>query len=148
MSKEIVSGVEVSHLAIRLSEHPRLIWGEGMVGIARGEKFAGRILVNNPFVTTEVYDGQPFTSYIAGGLSSFLGPAQPLSIPELQHPGTIGWLLKLLREERPEAFSLFESETQTWVVFDGPMGMLTLLSRDTLEGEALAAALLSVWGPA
>lgn len=148
MSKEIVSGVEVSHLAIRLSEHPRLIWGEGMMGIARNERFAGRILWRNPFVATAIHDGQPLTSYVAKGGDSFEGPAQPLSIPELQHPGTIGWLLKLLREERPEAFSLFESETQTWVVFDGPMGMLTLLSRDTLEGEALAAALLSVWGPA
>ena len=119
-----------------------------MMGVGRSEKFAGRVLWSNPFLTVDTLDGWPIASYVAKGGDSFLGPAQALSIPELGHSGTIGWLLNLLRKGRPEAFSIFEPESQTWAVFEGPVGMLTLLSRESTEGEALAAALLSIWGDA
>jgi hypothetical protein len=104
-----------------LVEHPMWAWHIGMVA-ERGAR---------------VYDiGKGFAGY---------------EVPDINHPATKGWLLHMLREAvEGHAFCDLEStEPDEWRVnadyleMDGPWDFPTAPT----EGEALAAALLAVWGP-
>ena len=70
-------------------------------------------------------------------------------IPGIAHPATKGWLLHMLREVSdfcPYAIRLidgFEDGAPVWCVYDDHDH---LLADARTEGEALAAALLAVWG--
>ena len=68
-------------------------------------------------------------------------------IPGIAHPATKGWLLHILREARGDGLFVGTQECDdgTWEVsrwMGGPIGT------GPTEGEALAAALLAVWGTA
>ena len=67
-------------------------------------------------------------------------------VPDINHPATKGWLLHMLREATGT-----QDACATWLGCEwrlhGWIGA-SALGRFATEGEALAAALLAVWGPA
>ena len=65
---------------------------------------------------------------------------------DINHPATKGWLLHMLREARGSGLFVGTQECDdgTWEV----RGWSGLLATGSTEGEALAAALLAVWGQA
>ena len=65
---------------------------------------------------------------------------------DINHPATKGWLLHMLREARGSGLFVGTQECDdgTWEVH----GWSGLLATGSTEGEALAAALLAVWGQA
>ena len=67
-------------------------------------------------------------------------------VPDINHPATKGWLLHMLREARGSGLFVGTQECDdgTWEV----RGWSGLLATGSTEGEALAAALLAVWGQA
>ena len=67
-------------------------------------------------------------------------------VPDINHPATKGWLLHMLREARGSGLFVGTQECDdgTWEV----RGWSGLLATGSTEGEALAAALLAVWGDA
>lgn len=104
-----------------LVEHPKWTWHIGMVA-ERGAR---------------VYDiGKGFAGY---------------EVPDINHPATKGWLLHMLREacETPriwvEAVRLTDVPGEWSYRACGFMGCGAMGWQAT-EGEALAAALLAVWG--
>ena len=61
---------------------------------------------------------------------------------DINHPATKGWLLHMLREDRKTCDLATQHDERGWrVPYTGPGFHAT-------EGEALAAALLAVWGQA
>ena len=63
-------------------------------------------------------------------------------LPDINHPATKGWLLHMLREDRKTCDLATQHDERGWrVPYTGPGFHAT-------EGEALAAALLAVWGQA
>ena len=103
-----------------LVEHPMWAWHIGMVA-ERGAR---------------VYDiGKGFAGYEA---------------PDINHPATKGWLLHMLREATEDASAWAVSDGEMWsaeadyLEMDGPWNFPAAAT----EGEALAAALLAVWGGA
>ena len=65
-------------------------------------------------------------------------------IPGIAHPATKGWLLHMLREATGTQDACATWLGSAWRVY-GWAGAAAL-GRFTTEGEALAAALLAVWG--
>ena len=67
-------------------------------------------------------------------------------VPDINHPTTKGWLLHMLREATGT-----QDACATWLGCEwrlyGWIGA-SALGRFATEGDALAAALLAVWGPA
>ena len=101
-----------------LVDHPMWAWHIGMVA-ERGAR---------------VYDiGKGFAGYEA---------------PDINHPATKGWLLHMLREatEDASAFCSWWDGPGTWMVYADGLG--SHRDHQATEGEALAAALLAVWGQA
>ena len=70
--------------------------------------------------------------------------------PDINHPATKGWLLHMLREATEDASAWAVSDGEMWsaeadyLEMDGPWNFPAAAT----EGEALAAALLAVWGGA
>ena len=65
--------------------------------------------------------------------------------PDINHPATKGWLLHMLRE----AVGLQVRSGHSWMSSDWSVSEdMRTLGRGATEGEALAAALLAVWGGA
>ena len=64
--------------------------------------------------------------------------------PSINHPATKGWLLHMLREHVPLMEVRQGRLVDAWMVTDGDRLTFTAAT----EGEALAAALLAVWGEA
>jgi len=133
-----------------LVEHPKWRWEPGMVVL--DNEGAGEVFV--------VYRVMPdFRRIPAMGYCSatneytFDMPTHREfgTLPDINHPATKGWLLHMLREAvEGHAFCDLEStEPDEWRVnadyleMDGPWDFPTAPT----EGEALAAALLAVWGP-
>ena len=69
-------------------------------------------------------------------------------LPSLRNPATKGWLLHMLREatEDASAFCSWWDGPGTWMVYADGLG--SHRDHQATEGEALAAALLAVWGDA
>ena len=71
-------------------------------------------------------------------------------LPDINHPATKGWLLHVLREATEDASAWAVSDGEMWsaeadyLEMDGPWNFPAAAT----EGEALAAALLAVWGQA
>lgn len=71
-------------------------------------------------------------------------------LPDINHPATKGWLLHMLREATEDASAWAVSDGEMWsaeadyLEMDGPWNFPAAAT----EGEALAAALLAVWGQA
>lgn len=64
---------------------------------------------------------------------------------DINHPATKGWLLHMMREATGKAIYVAQ-RVGHWAVYIA--GVDTLLAQEDTEGEALAAALLAVWGQA
>ena len=64
-------------------------------------------------------------------------------VPDINHPATKGWLLHMLREATGKAIYVAQ-RVGHWAVYIA--GVAALLAQEDTEGEALAAALLAVWG--
>lgn len=67
-------------------------------------------------------------------------------VPDINHPATKGWLLHMLREATGTQDACATWLGGEWRLY-GWIGA-SALGRFATEGEALAAALLAVWGPA
>lgn len=67
-------------------------------------------------------------------------------LPDTSHPATKGWLLHMLREATGTQDACATWLGGEWRLY-GWIGA-SALGRFATEGEALAAALLAVWGPA
>ncbi len=65
--------------------------------------------------------------------------------PDINHPATKGWLLHMLREATGTQDACATWLGGEWRLY-GWIGA-SALGRFATEGEALAAALLAVWGP-
>ena len=63
---------------------------------------------------------------------------------DINHPASKGWLLHMLRERVPLMEVRQGRMVNAWMVTDGDRLTFTAAT----EGEALAAALLAVWGQA
>lgn len=110
-----------------LVEHPKWTWHIGMVA-ERGAR---------------VYDiGKGFAGY---------------EVPDINHPATKGWLLHMLREATGIMDAGAMSDGETWNAGDEDPARATFVHEFddpprwvgyATEGEALAAALLAVWGDA
>ena len=117
-----------------LVEHPRWRWEPGMrasYGIA-----------------TEIVDygdGAPDVRCDSGAGGWDWSQHHTLDI---NHPATKGWLLHMLREatEDASAFCSWWDGPGTWMVYADGLG--SHRDHQATEGEALAAALLAVWGDA
>lgn len=74
-----------------------------------------------------------------------------VSIPDLLHPGTVGWIASMLRRASPRyvCLTVFEDgEFRAFVVRSALGEDGDLLSRHPIEGIALALALIRVWNDA
>ena len=67
-------------------------------------------------------------------------------VPDINHPATKGWLLHMLREATGTQDACATWLGGEWRLY-GWIGA-SALGRFATEGEALAAALLAVWGDA
>ena len=67
-------------------------------------------------------------------------------VPDINHPATKGWLLHMLRDATGTQDACATWLGGEWRLY-GWIGA-SALGRFATEGEALAAALLAVWGPA
>ena len=67
-------------------------------------------------------------------------------VPDINHPATKGWLLHMLREATGTQDACATWLGGEWRLY-GWIGTAAL-GRFSTEGEALAAALLAVWGQA
>ncbi len=65
------------------------------------------------------------------------------AVPNLDHPATKGWLLSMLRE----ATGIHDA-CATWLGGTWRVIGASAVGHGATEGEALAAALLAVWGDA
>ena len=102
-----------------LAEHPRWTWHIGMVA-ERGAR---------------VYDvGKGFAGY---------------EVPDINHPATKGWLLHMLREATGDRYAFASDAVRgggQWEAFAEGLAASRGQHWQATEGEALAAALLAVWG--
>jgi len=95
-----------------------------------------------------VRDGDPLMAWYTPDRISDVGDEWATGAPpDINHPATKGWLLHMLREAtRPGAHAVCgEHGWFTWPMHDWPQ---LDLEEEATEGEALAAALLAVWGDA
>lgn len=67
-------------------------------------------------------------------------------VPDINHPATKGWLLHMLRDATGTQDACATWLGGEWRLY-GWIGA-SALGRFATEGDALAAALLAVWGPA
>ena len=108
-----------------LVEHPRWRWERGCVDNF-GTAVSGTSRSGNAWFTRDEWDSNPECR------------------PDIENPATKGWLLHMLREATGTQLSTHydarEEIGDYWYVSGG-------YSAPT-EGEALAAALLAVWGQA
>lgn len=116
--KVVGSTVPMTALAQRLVAHPRWRWEPGMMGYLSGG-------VREPILA-------PLTG---------LHPSLALDI---EHPATKGWLLAMLRRATGTQDVCAAWVGSSWRLY-GWIGA-SALGRFANEGEALASALLAVWG--
>lgn len=127
-------------LAEMLGSHPRFGWQPGMTGWASNEE-----VEDWPFTAFKVVDNVPLTSpHVRQGELTWT-PVQGKLWPNINNPATYGWLREMLWQERPEAILQppLDGYLNYWVVVDG---VEHIGCGGTSPGEALAWALLEVWG--
>lgn len=111
-------------IAEQLVAHPRFTWRVGMV-------------TQHGFAVNE--------DDMAEHIAAELGPVTARL--DINHPATKGHLLAMLREATgdPQATTGKSAHFDTWAAFYG-LGDTRALVYLPTEGEALATALLAVWG--
>ena len=120
-----------------LVEHPMWRWEPGMVTRHQHGSMCETIY--------RIDDLNLHTVGVDGSWLRYPLPVRYLT-PSINHPATKGWLLHMLREATGT-----QDACATWLGCEwrlhGWIGA-SALGRFATEGEALAAALLAVWGPA
>ncbi len=121
-----------------LAEHPKWRWEPGMMD-------------TNGSAVLIVRDGDPLMAWYTPDRISDVGDEWATGAPpDINHPATKGWLLHMLREATEDASAWAVSDGEMWsaeadyLEMDGPWDFPAAAT----EGEALAAALLAVWGAA
>lgn len=106
--------------ARQLAAHPRWVWQPGMV------------TANGHAVSQDDLDDE----FSPAGVR-----------PDIHHPATRGWLLHMLREAMGhDLVACVPHPDGGWIVTADRPGLPDEVSRADTEGDALAAALLAVWG--
>lgn len=132
----------MSDLARLLRDHPRFVWGCPM-GIAhpRALLFVGK-------------EPRPVSGWglIVAGQEALMAPLANF-LPDLDHPGThgalLGWLVESGRFRELITFSPGDlGAPRTWAVYYRDQNDRTASAVENSIGEALARAVLAVWGPA
>lgn len=112
--------------ARRLAEHPRWRWEPGILAC---DPVGG----GSEFVTVETLVPN--------------AERHAHRIPDIHHPATRGWLLEMLREAiGHDRVACVPHPDGGWIVTADRPGLPDEISRADTEGDALAAALLAVWG--
>lgn len=143
-------GFRVSPLAIALAEHSEWRWHEGMVAVTnKMAAEAGFALCENPFQVTcgTIAAGQSPSAWFSDGYEYGEFDVAGKVVPDLFDPGTTGWLQWILHTYEPNAVALpYSPGKPCRVVVVGDDDSFRVLATAPTTGEALARALLLLWG--
>lgn len=145
-------GVRVSPLAIALAEHSEWLWRTGMVAVAESwRNLLGDRILDNPFLVEwgTLNAGQRLSARFRIGTANRNDVAEVSSrvVPDIFHPGMMGWLLWILQGYEPNAVVLpFGPGKPCRVVVVGEDDSFNVLAVAPTTGEALARAILLLWG--
>lgn len=127
-------------LARQLVEHPRWTWQPGMVDA-------------NGSVVVTVRDDEPLMAWYTDDRIDDVGDEWGTGAPpDIDHPATKGWLLHMLREATGANVGITShlgwcpGIGNKWWEVSVLIGRRRRTFKAATEGDALAAALLAVWG--
>ena len=147
-----MSATETStDLARRLASHPRFAWIEGMVDTDLDHVIAGAddgVMALCGSALPDEDGGAPPCRWV---------PVRVAGLPNLSNPAMAGVLLGMLDAAQPigvlslsrEMYDDEMNRADTWVVsvMVGGETRIRQLFSSMVKGEAIARALLAVWGP-
>ncbi len=119
-----------------LAEHPKWRWEPGMMD-------------TNGSAVLIVRDGDPLMAWYTPDRISDVGDEWATGAPpDINHPATKGWLLHMLREATGDRYAFASDAVRGGGQWEAFAEGLAASRWQATEGEALAAALLAVWGDA